>query len=44
MGFLEINVTPAKTYISTQWVWNLPVYFLIKKIFRSDKPESVDTP
>jgi len=29
MGFLDKNVTPAKTYISTQWAWNLPVYFLI---------------
>jgi len=29
MGSLDKNVTPAKTYISTQWAWNLPVYFLI---------------
>ncbi len=29
MGFLDKNVTPAKTYISTQCAWNLPVYFLI---------------
>ena len=23
MGFLDKNVTPAKTYISTQWAWNI---------------------